>query len=266
MVVEKVTTEGAELYCERRGTGPLLLLIAGGLGDAGEYASAADTLADEFTVVTYDRRCNSRSTGDRAADTVVAQQARDAAAIIEAQARDKALVFGHSGGGIIALELAAIRPDLIDFLVVHEAPVIELLPDVEKWRRFVDDISAKTEREGAMAAMIAFASELTMEPGATPPPEFFQRSMGNIEFFFKHEYRPLTLYTPDLERIRDNGVRMVMACGLGSGDAYYARATRVLAEKLGCEYAEFPGHHNVSLDAPKEFAKALKDVLERRKA
>lgn len=31
MIGEKVLTEGAELYCERRGTGPLLLLIVGGL-------------------------------------------------------------------------------------------------------------------------------------------------------------------------------------------------------------------------------------------
>jgi hypothetical protein len=34
-IKEKVITEGAELYCERRGSGPLLLLITGGLGLAG---------------------------------------------------------------------------------------------------------------------------------------------------------------------------------------------------------------------------------------
>jgi len=47
MKVERVITERAELYCERRGAGPLLLLIAGGLGDAGVYSAAADILADE---------------------------------------------------------------------------------------------------------------------------------------------------------------------------------------------------------------------------
>jgi pimeloyl-ACP methyl ester carboxylesterase len=64
-IKEKVITEGAEIYCERRGDGPLLLLITGGMGDAGFYSSAAEILADEFTVLNYDRRCNSRSTGDR---------------------------------------------------------------------------------------------------------------------------------------------------------------------------------------------------------
>jgi hypothetical protein len=31
-IIEKVTTEGAEIYCERRGNGPFLLLIAGAMG------------------------------------------------------------------------------------------------------------------------------------------------------------------------------------------------------------------------------------------
>ena len=75
---EKVITEGAEIYCERRGNGPLLLLIHGGMEDTGFYSSAADILAGKFTTVSYDRRCNSRSSGNRDADMTVAQQARDA--------------------------------------------------------------------------------------------------------------------------------------------------------------------------------------------
>lgn len=122
--IERIITEGAELYCERRGSGPPLLLIMGGIGDAGFYSSAANILANEFTVLNYDRRCNSRSTGDRSIDMTVAQQARDAIAIIKAMGHDKAIIFGSSGGGIIGLELAAANPNVIDFLIVHEPPVI----------------------------------------------------------------------------------------------------------------------------------------------
>ena len=77
------------------------------MGDAGFYSSAAEKLADQFTVVGYDRRCNSRSSGDRTKDMTVAQQARDAAAIIKAMGADKAIVFGSSGGAIIGLELSS---------------------------------------------------------------------------------------------------------------------------------------------------------------
>ena len=45
----------------------------------------------------------------------IAQQARDATAIIKAIGNDKAIIFGSSGGGIISLELAAV--DFIATLV-----------------------------------------------------------------------------------------------------------------------------------------------------
>jgi hypothetical protein len=41
---EEVITEGAEIYCERRGNGPLMLLITGAMED-GFYSSAADILS-----------------------------------------------------------------------------------------------------------------------------------------------------------------------------------------------------------------------------
>ena len=53
----------------------------------------------------------------------VAQQARDAVAIIKAMGHDKAIIFGSSGGGIIGLELATANPNVIDFLIVHEPPL-----------------------------------------------------------------------------------------------------------------------------------------------
>jgi pimeloyl-ACP methyl ester carboxylesterase len=52
---------GASLYYEVRGSGPVLLLVCGGLYDAAGYAGLARQLAGRYTVVTYDRRGNSRS-------------------------------------------------------------------------------------------------------------------------------------------------------------------------------------------------------------
>jgi pimeloyl-ACP methyl ester carboxylesterase len=49
------------LYYERRGDGYALLFISGATGDAGHWTGVADTLANEHTVITYDRRGNSRS-------------------------------------------------------------------------------------------------------------------------------------------------------------------------------------------------------------
>jgi alpha-beta hydrolase superfamily lysophospholipase len=60
-----------------------VLLISGGMGDAGQWAPVAPTLAEEFTVVTYDWRGFSRSPRpDGWTATSVAELADDAAALL----------------------------------------------------------------------------------------------------------------------------------------------------------------------------------------
>src|SRR5579859_5584484 len=96
-----VHTEGANIVYDYEGEGPLLLTIAGGGGDAARYAPISNILADEYTVVNNDRRGNSRSTADVSVALDMAQQARDAAAVIRAMGVEKAYVFGNSGGANI---------------------------------------------------------------------------------------------------------------------------------------------------------------------
>jgi pimeloyl-ACP methyl ester carboxylesterase len=262
---ERVITEGAEIYCERRGNGPLLLLITGGMGDAGFYSSAADILSNEFTVLNYDRRCNSRSTGDRRIDMTVSQQASDAAAIIKAMRNDKAIIFGSSGGGIIGLELAAAKPEVIESLIVPEPPVIELLPavDVDKWRSFHHYIYMKNLHEGWQAALPEFTATLIGAPDIPFPSDLNERVCGNMDFFFRHEYKAFVQYIPDVKRIRENKVKMVTAVGRDSDDSQYVQSTRALASKVHCECIEFPGQHDVSFYNPEEFAKAVRSTLKR---
>lgn len=47
---------GTTLYYERRGQGPPVLFISGATGDAGHWTTTAETVASEYTVITYDRR------------------------------------------------------------------------------------------------------------------------------------------------------------------------------------------------------------------
>jgi pimeloyl-ACP methyl ester carboxylesterase len=234
-------------------------LITGGMGDAGFYSSAADALADVFTVVSYDRRSNSRSRGDRTTDMTIAQQARDAAAIIKAMGNDKAIVFGTSGGGIIGLELAAAKPEVIDFLIVHEPPVIELLPatDAQKWRTFHYDFYMKNLREGSQAALVDFSASLIGAPDIPFLPDLDERISGNMDFFFRHEYKTFIQYIPDVKQIKENEVSMVAAIGRDSDESQYVQSTWALASKLHCECIEFPGQHDVSFYMPEEFAKAV---------
>ncbi|MER6582572.1 alpha/beta fold hydrolase [Nonomuraea sp. NPDC001023] len=109
-----------ELYYEVTGSGPLLLLIAGGTDDARDFTGMTPLLSDSYTVVSYDCRGISRSRSDGpAADVAMETQVADARWVLEAAGGGPAHVFGNSSGGLIALALAARHPGLVRTVVTH---------------------------------------------------------------------------------------------------------------------------------------------------
>jgi pimeloyl-ACP methyl ester carboxylesterase len=135
----RVTVNGTELYYEVRGTGPPVLLIMGGTGDGGHLDALADVLADEFVVVSYDRRGNGRSPVPPGWQTTSAEeQADDAAALLNALGTGPTAVFGTSSGGNFALCLMIRHPEWVRGAILHEpglyALVYALADDFEAFR------------------------------------------------------------------------------------------------------------------------------------
>lgn len=103
--VRVVESAGARLHTESAGSGPALVLVSGGGGDAAVYEQVAGLLADHYTVITFDRRGNSRSAfTEPDAEIHVAAQAGDIVAILDAYGIDRTLVFGNSSGAIITVD------------------------------------------------------------------------------------------------------------------------------------------------------------------
>src|SRR3712207_2618532 len=117
----KVPVEGGELHVEVTGDGPGLLLIHGTGIDGRAWGPIGEDLASDHRVVIYDRRGYGRSTKPAVKDW--AQHAKDAAAVIEATG-DVVGVVGWSNGAVVALELAAQRPDLVPRLVLDRKSVV----------------------------------------------------------------------------------------------------------------------------------------------
>jgi pimeloyl-ACP methyl ester carboxylesterase len=263
----RVKTEGDELYYEVRGEGEPLLMISGGGGDAGFYTYVADILADEYQVITYDRRGNSRSTRNDPQNFEVSQQARDAVAVLQAVGHQSAYVFGNSGGAIFALEMAKSQPQAIKVAVIHEPPVVRVLPDSKKWLRFFANVYRTSFRFGDQMASLKFNFSLSIPFSAFKrvPKDFQSRvsEANNNSFLIKHEMLPSVNYQPDIERIKQNGVKIIMAAGKMTLDKgkYYGRTVPILAKMLGCEMVTFPGHHLSYFDIPQEWATTLRDVL-----
>jgi 3-oxoadipate enol-lactonase len=104
--VTRAALERVELYYERAGTGPRLLLISGTGGDLRAPPRVFDApWARDFDVTAYDQRGLGQSSVP-AGPYAMADYADDAAALLDVLAWEDALVMGISFGGMVAQELA----------------------------------------------------------------------------------------------------------------------------------------------------------------
>lgn len=252
--------EGAELYYEVRGSGPALVMISGAGGDAGFYEGSAEELADAFTVITYDRRGNSRSTGRTGQPMRMEEQADDAKAVIDGLAGGKALVYGSSLGGLIALELAARHPDALTALIVHEPPAVQVLPDREEQLAFLNSIHAIYNKEGPEAAGMKFALSFPGEGTYHWPAPLMERFGGNVDFLFQTEWNSIAAYQPRLGALKSVPFPIVLAAGSADRGCYFARSSIVIAREIGADWVEFPGIHLEGVARPAVLAGAIRVV------
>jgi pimeloyl-ACP methyl ester carboxylesterase len=252
--------DGAQLYYEMRGSGPALLLIAGAGGDAGFFSALAEALSDAFTVINYDRRGNSRSTGRIEAPMKLTDQSDDARALIEGLAGGQALVFGNSGGAIVALDLAARYPNVVRGLIAHEPPVVGILPADDPWHDFFVKMGTRYAEAGAAAAGAEFVATVRGEGTYAWPEDLQQRFMGNVDHLFKWEWPAWGQFLPDEEALSRAEFPIVLGAGSDDRGLYYARPSIEITARIGAPWVEFPGIHLEFLARPALFAAALRAV------
>jgi pimeloyl-ACP methyl ester carboxylesterase len=119
--VSTVTSkDGTTIAFDRTGEGPPLVVVGGALSTRGAAEPLAGLLAPSFTVYAYDRRGRGDSTDMPPYE--VAREVEDIQALVE-DAGGSAFAFGHSSGGVLALEAAA-RTLGIAKLAVYEPPFV----------------------------------------------------------------------------------------------------------------------------------------------
>jgi pimeloyl-ACP methyl ester carboxylesterase len=121
-------TNGVRLYYELHGSGEPLALVHGSWADATAWRFVVPGLAENFRVLSYDRRGHSRSERP-ATHGSFDEDGDDLAALLEGLDLAPAHVVTNSGGGNIALRLATRRPDLFRSLSCHEPALWGLLDE-----------------------------------------------------------------------------------------------------------------------------------------
>ena len=113
------SADGTTIGYRQIGSGPGLLILHGGLQASQHYIRLATALADAFTVYVPDRRGRGLS-GPPVEQHSMAEACEDVDALLART--DTHFVFGHSAGGLIALQAALTLPSLHK-VAVYEPPL-----------------------------------------------------------------------------------------------------------------------------------------------
>jgi pimeloyl-ACP methyl ester carboxylesterase len=255
---------GAVLSYEVLGSGPVLALIGHPMPADG-FRPLAEQLAGAHTVVLHDPRGTGDSTmTDPTEPPDVATLADDLSRVLAAVTSEPADVFGSSGGGITALELAATHPEQVRTVVAHEPPLVEYLEDAAVHRAAGEQVQQLHREQGLMAAMELFAQQngFAPPPGAPAPPppsEADLRSMTRLV---------LGMGTVTGHRVGELPAgQVVIGVGAWSDQATTGRTSRAVAAEHGLPLVTFPGGHGGFHPGqggdPVAFAVALEEALSR---
>jgi pimeloyl-ACP methyl ester carboxylesterase len=178
--VPTVEIDGVELAYEESGDGPPLVLIHGTGG--ATWGPLTPLLEPGYRTIWYHRRSFGASAHEPLAD--LPRHTSDAAALLEALDAGPAVVVGHSMGGVISIDLAVRRPDLVRALVVVEPPLHFTANATEDMMRELGAAMELLTTEGDQAAAVAFMRWATTTTDGwngydMTPPEIQAQLVGN---------------------------------------------------------------------------------------
>jgi proline iminopeptidase len=192
--VTNLKIRDASLYVKVVGQGYPLLFLHGGPGLDHTSLLPLQGCGDQFTLVFYDQRCNSRSVGAPVETMTWDNLIADAEALREKLGFDRWAVLGHSFGGNVALEYALRCPERVSHLLL-----MDTCGDA-RWAQYnAPELLAKRGyRPAAVAAARRFYN------GQLTPAEWMSTALKFIDAYYDHR----GFLGRMLEMLKESGVKM----------------------------------------------------------
>src|SRR5262249_45180219 len=238
---------------ERQGSGQALMLIAGSTGDAGNFTRSAALWADEFTVVTYDRRGNARSERPKGwTTTSVSEQADDVGGIIEALQLQPAVIFGASAGGPIALDLMIRHPRLVRAGILQDPAIFSILPDpsaaLAPRRALIQETLKAKGPRATVEALVAYLNDDRVLTAV--PADILERMLGNADTILYLEASGFASWQPSRSQLADLEVPVMLMVARDTLPIYRS-VVEWLAAEIKVEPITVPGRHAFLLLPPR---------------
>lgn len=157
-----LSADGTPIAYRSIGDGPAVIIVPGALALASDFDALARKLADRFTVHTIERRGRGES-GPQGDDYSIERECEDLAAL--QAATGASLLFGHSFGGLIALEAARANSSFEKVAVYEPGVSIDGSIDMS----WATDCEAQLARGQHLAAFITFVRGINPQTAGKAP-------------------------------------------------------------------------------------------------
>lgn len=265
-----VDVGGAELYYERAGRGPAVVLLHAGIADLRMWDEQVGALADRFTVLRYDARGFGRTRATAGAFS----NRDDLARLLDGLGVDRAALVGCSRGGMIALDFALERPERVAALgwvcsgvggfqqpdEAFDPRELELMAEME-----AAEAAGDMERVAALDVRVWVDGPLQPE-GRAPEGvrrRVYEMALGNYRGAMVDGLAPQPLAPPAAGRLGELRAPVLAVVG-GLDLSETAAAAALLArEAADVRVLRYPdAAHLPSMEQPARFNHDLREFLE----
>ena len=250
-----VEVNGARLWYDESGDGPVVLLLHGGLGDSGLWEPVVPFLAEKFRVIRTDLRFYGRSTGP----FVPWSWEADAVGVLDALGVERAAVVGLSLGGRLALDIALAHPDRL-WAVAGVAPGLaghRAAPYSEEQDARYEAAEAEGDLEAAMEidfevwAPLGADERIRQLWHATPEANSFPEGLQPIS----------PEGAPAKERLGELAVPTLIVTAAYDPEGFREIGPLVAREAPDARHVELDSDHYLTLREPELLAGVLLDFL-----
>lgn len=252
---------GARLAYRERGSGAPVLMIHGSGTYSETFGPLLERLPPGVRAIAYDRRGFGASAGPPARH--LEAHVDDAVHLIETLGAAPATIVGSSAGGVLALQLAARRPDLVSGLVLIEpAYQLALLPSPATTLAVGRVMVRWLVRRDADGAALRFYRWATTHSSAgnqfdAYPEEWRRTALGHSGAALR-DVLQTAVPRPSRSALRKITVPTAVVIGDAGVPVFQRSARRALAAIPGAHAVPAPGAaHLVYTDAPEVCAKAI---------
>jgi 3-oxoadipate enol-lactonase len=253
-----VEVNGARLRYLDRGQGPVLLLVHGLGASHADWQPQWEVLADTFRLIAPDLRGHGGST--RSGPFSVERFASDLLQLLEALNINRLNIAGHSMGGAVAMQMALLRPQWVQKLVLaNTVPDFRPVTLAQRWMLWSRVLMMRWRGPQALAARSArlmfplpaqqaVREAIAQRNAANDPAVYIETTRALARWSVADKLDWLTMPT------------LVLA---SEHDFFPASMLQSFAERLPDGYFRiFEGaHHHLPLELPDDLSRVVQEFL-----